>query len=739
MGSRERLMVEGQTIELSEHLARAHTARDPYMSFELSECKRKLANREADLKRKEKECSKYQSESIKWQQEHDLTKTEVVSIRERNEQLQLSLLGARSTVTTQNFKLKDYEESTKITEKLKKTEAALSRVNEKARSIEIEVEELRKPSVEADKAMRRLEVLLRLSKQSEDKLKTEAMALQLSMDKCEEEKEKNEKEIDDLRKRLVNSQNLSDTYDKDLTKMRSLLLEKDRIFANLSEDVNKLQADLQIKAESNFTLRGQLAESDEKNLRSEKFLALEAKHLKLLQKSNELTVTVEGHSDSLRLMDDTRINLKTQLDTANKLLATKTEEIESLKSKILAERLEMKILRKESGKLRTNNQGLRGSGQQDITNLSAYNEREMGALQKLLVTTMREKQLALDSIINEKKLRKIAEDDVRSQQVRISFLSEQLEQMSNLKSSWSERETILKTEIHALIKLNKNFRRQLLDQSNINENENDLNNISNDGITNVIGISGPESTDAIFKECRDRNMDPYKTLNLNSTLGEENSKLESLTDTAERVIERTMFDLICAFSSRLGSSSILTNICRDTSISNTTDRNRGKNSNPGVYGINQCENGFYELIYTDENDGKGNEDSLKYKYKYRYRRNIRNENNNDNDNINDNNDESIDGYELLNDLKLPFFLESCQKNGMKVMPISAMLDKLVFILNYFRVNTKEKDQKLCDSRMENAMLLSHIHNFKLQSDSSKILYTKERLSKQVKKIINASS
>ena len=756
MESKEIFFVEGQTVGLSEHLERVPAGRDPFLLFELNEIKRKLVNREADLKRKEKECAVYQAESTKWQREHDLAKTEVVSVRERNEQLQQSLVGARSTVTVQNTKLKDYEESTKIMEKLKKVEAAFSRVNEKAKSLETEAEELRKPSVAADTAIRRLEVFLRLSKQSEDKLKTEVMALQLSMDKCQEEKENIEKETDELRKRIGNSQSLSALYDKDLSKMKVKLIDKERIIADLTQDVNRIQSDLKIKAESNFILRGQLEESDEINLKNEKFSGLEAKHLLLLQKSNELTVTVEGHSDLLRKMDTTRINLKTQLDAANKILATQSGEIASLKNSMAADKFELKILRKETNKSRAHSKDSisSGNGQNDGVSPSTNeneNENEMGLLKELLVTMMREKQQTADLLANEKKLRKIAEDNVRAHQVRISFLLEQLDQLSKFQSIWSEQKIILKTEIQALSKINKNFRKLLIDEPSPKTHVTDSNQIIISENPDFIGISGLESLEELSGVSKETKLD-QNSLSENGNLGEDsvlmNEKTvlesESESDSTARVIERAMFDMICYLSSRSGpsscsgSGSFVNSSGGAISSSTIGKKNGSKNSNTnlgGLFGINQCENGFYELIYTDicdeKNRDNGNDKNDKNNKNKRKLKDDNGEKDNENGNNDNNKNKNIDGYELLKELDLPSFLESCQKNNSNNVPITSFLDKIVTILNYYKTYTKEINCKLCASRMENAILLSRFQVYKSHSDSSKMKYTKERIYKQV--------
>ena len=687
MRSQADLSIDGQSFAMPP--LRTPTLPEPSTTCELNECMRKLEKRESDFKRKERESAGHQAESLKWRKEHKIVSSELASVRERNEQLQESLLGARTTIAAQTSALREIEDSAQSAERLKKLESSLNIASSKAKSLEMEMEALKRgPSVTGDSEVRRLEVLLRLSKQAEDKLNSEVATLQYSNDRLKLENDQYEREIGDMRSRMTNSKNLVALHDEELERTLSMVTDRNTTIARLQDEAEKLQTALLIRTETNFVLRGQLDELNDTAVavgtqEGEKLLGLEADHYRLQRRSIELAKTVADHASLLRSMDAGRVQLKSQLDTANASIAGLTVETNHMQATTAADKAELKSLRKEINRVRNDNQEIRS--QLDLRNVPLNREKELMGLHHTAAVAMREKQHGVEAAATEKKLKRIAEDSARSLHLRVCFLLEQLEQAAGLRTMWVEQKGILKAEVQALHKSNKLFRRQLLTLKNrdISDDANDGRDVGENLDLRSAHLMRVDS--AFMTECQDPGSDrrdPYgDSDNLNSDQNSMNSdqKLELLQTVSESLIEKAMFDTICAFSS--------------ASVASTARRKRGLKP-VGVYEIRQNESNLYELVYTDS---KGN---------------------------------NVEGDELLNALQMPMFFKLFQsrKDG-KTVPFLA--DKLAQVLNFHRATTHEMYQQLCSGRMELAMLLSRIQNFKEQLSTAKMMYTRERVSKQV--------
>jgi hypothetical protein len=106
------------------------------------------------------------------------------------------------------------------------------------------------------------------------------------------------------------------------------------------------------------------------------------------------------------------------------------------------------------------------------------------------------------------------------------------------------------------------------------------------------------------------------------------------------------------------------------------------------------------------------------------------------------NDKNIDGDELLNTLQISQFLKLCHsqmqiqsqsyshsRKETSLLPIFA--EKIALILSFHRHTVQEMHQQLSAARMENTALISRTSNFKARVHTAKVMYTKERVLKQV--------
>lgn len=236
---------------------------EPSVTYELNEYKRKLEKRDSDFKRKERELAACQNELTKLKKDNQLQSTELISLADRNQQLQKSLTSTRETIGDLQNTLKDIADSTQSNEQLKKLESTLSKANRQIQSLSEEIVSLKNhptTSVDAEERLALLQTLLNASKLSEDTLKTDITTLQLTFEKLQVKNKKFENETDELRKRMSNVQNLSSKHNAELEKKQQLINDGDNIRNHLKSEIDRLKSSLLVRNETNMSLRSQLEE-----------------------------------------------------------------------------------------------------------------------------------------------------------------------------------------------------------------------------------------------------------------------------------------------------------------------------------------------------------------------------------------------------------------------------------------------------------------------------------------------
>lgn len=669
-------------------------------SNELLDVKRKLEKRTTDFLWKERESAGFLTELKKCQKDFKTTSTDLQATKEHNEQLRQSLASARATIASQNAELKEVEDSLHLSEKLKKTEASLSVATRKTRSLEAEIKSLRdKPPPPTEEEVRRLTALLKRSALSEDILKTDVTTLQLKTETAQLKNKQFEFEIEDLRKRMENSRNLKVIHAEELDGKQVLIIEKSKMISSLKDENEQIKSSLLVRTESNTILQRKLDDMTIKYLtleRDEKrnYTRLEVEYNQLRESTNEMASTYHELEAKQKILEEERIELKTSLDAATINLATNSHNANESTENGAADKSEIKTLRNEVLRLKNESQDLKLQLHQ-AKDAPLMKERELLYLHQTAATAVRERQHGAEAIATEKKLRRTAEESSRALHLRVTYLLEQLQQVADLKTTWVEQKSVLKAEVQALHRANKLLRRQNLSPQSRSECRSECRSDGRSAPTSACDLAAfacnPTSSTAQFSalKCLESTMDYEPDLKDYSGDTFEVEPPLTIQNKAERSIEKAMFDIVCAFSS--GSSS------------STSRRKKPTNAEIGAYEVRQSDNGLCDIVYNDKN---------------------------------------IDGDELLNTLQISQFLKLCHnqmqiqsqsysnsRKDTSLLPIFA--EKIALILSFHRHTVQEMHQQLSAARMENTALVSRTSNFKSRVHTAKVMYTKERVLKQV--------
>ena len=675
-------------------------------SNEMLDVKRKLEKRTTDFLWKERESAGFQAELKKCQKDFKAASTDLQATKEHNEQLRQTLVSARATIASQNAELKEVEDSLHLTEKLKKTEASLSVATRKSRSLEAEIKSLRdKPPPPTEEEVRRLTALLKRSALSEDILKTDVTTLQLKTETAQLKNKQFEFEIEDLRKRMENSKNLKVIHAEELDGKQVLIIEKSKIISSLKDENEQLQSSLLIRNESNTILQRKLDDMTIKYLtleRDEKrnYTRLEVEHNQLRESTSEMASALQKYEAKEQILEEERILLKSALDAATVDLATNTVNAFESTETGAADKSEIRTLRNDVLRLKNECQDLKLQLYQ-MKDAPLMKERELLYLHQTAATAVRERQHGVEAIASEKKQRRVAEESSRALHLRVSYLLEQLQQVADLKTAWMEQKSVLKAEVQALHRANKLLRKQNLSPQSRSECKSEcrsdcrsapLSACDPSEMRNFGGNQTSGTAQFSALKCLESTLE-YSDPDLKDYNGDtfELETPSSVQNKAERTIEKAMFDIVCAFSS--GSSS------------STSRRKKTQNAELGAYEVRQSDSGVCDVIF---------------------------------------NEKSVDGDELLNTLQISQFLKLCHsqiqsqsqsqsyshsRKETSILPIFA--EKLALILNFHRHSAQEMHHQLCASRMENTALISRSSNFKAKVQTAKVMYTKERVLKQV--------
>ena len=290
---------------------------DPNILYEINELQRKLDRREMELKRKDKDVIMLQKEIARYQKDMKGATSEVQSIRERNEQLQQSLMNSR--LLSQDAR--DDAESRMTNARIRELEHGVSAALHKYNVIqgELEVNKLEKRSIENENVnyLSRIELLERDFESNKKESYTQGLKLKTYemryKDKLNEFEELRKQTLIE-RKENLNSNNSNKALQKNFD-------DKNEQIILLERELRSLKDTLGVRNESNAILREEMEDIHTKKHVINKtdmkhFQKIEIENSTLSTRLRSMTKSVDLHMELLRRAETDNNKLKKQLDEA---------------------------------------------------------------------------------------------------------------------------------------------------------------------------------------------------------------------------------------------------------------------------------------------------------------------------------------------------------------------------------------------------------------------------------------
>lgn len=691
------------------------TVPEPSITYEYAELKRKLERREVDLKRREKEITSYQKEISRIHKEVKLANAEMQSLRDRNEMLQQSLINSR--LASQNNR--DDADAKLASNRIRDLEAALQTSHHKHNLCEEELTSTKKTVAALQFQVEALHSQADASKNSEMKALQELEDYKVKFKQREEFVAKREAFIAENEKLVAQTENRIIALNSELEKKDGYILKCEGQIRDLKDDVKKLKSTLEVRSETNAVLRTQLEEINGSRFtltreQMDKFQGLEQENRQLTTRIKDLVKSVELHMDLLQRAEEessaakqSALDLKTlHENTKNEMFVLERKNVDN--TQLLRE------LKREVVKLRKENKSLlqemKEHRNQPVVTAELVSAKQ--GLQALKETSQKE----MDARQEEKRKRINAEEAAKALRGRISFLLEQLEVASKISVAWREQKGVLKAEIATLHATNLELRQRLasLQQSFVGRHIRDVadpagaNAFLTPSYLPAHGMAVSSPSPAANKKTLPL-LPPHTTQPELSATEEiisgrngvewnalggafKDPAANTLPTTPSSLIERALFDAVCAFTS--GTRAL-----------------RGKNS----FGKKKrpLKNTFKVQI-----DHDGNYDIV-----------LRKENGDNETSSSSSSSSDAEALELLNSMQISAFLRFCQtRPDSKLM--SLFSEKIASILNYIRHSMADLVDQLGESRIETAKGFSKEAISVERFDKLRARYCKERLSKQ---------
>lgn len=620
------------------------TVPEPSVTFERDELQYKLERRDMELKRKDKELEGLSKEVSRLQKEVKVANAEMTGLRDRNEQLQQSLMNSR--LANQNAR---DDADTRLSEsRIRELELALSTSIHKTSKLENELES---------------------AKQIVDNVDARVLALNNQIDAIGKKEKEAMENLYKMSMQLRTAQQLFAERDKDATELRNEKYANEHQIKSLNEAVESRQKEvddlvregadlkkkitdmtnlLNVRAETNAILRQQMDELNGKKFvitkeEMDRFKKIEKENGSMQLRIKELVKSVDLHMDLLHRAEGEAENAVADAKKMATSEAVAKKDLDDLRRTALGSVDKLKAATKELVKLRRDNKDLilQVEGLQKNPNAG---KPEFESLKESLAILGKSKADAAEQQQIEAKKRKSAEESTKAMRNRISFLLEQLEQASALSIAWQEQKSILKAEIAGLHSTNKDLRRRLSSVQGYYTERQVATIAENDDLGEYGNGQGRLTPGDILSGKAGAPI---------SALGPafENPAAATLPTSVESYVERALFDTICAFSS--GSKTAIYKA-----------KKRGQTGPMGMFKVRQSEDGVL-VIEANADDP----------------------------------DLEVEAKELLTGLQINAFLRFCQTRP--ASKVSALfVDKIANILNQSRNRVIEVVEQLGDTRME---------------------------------------
>ena len=437
----------------------SHTHSHTHSTVDINELKRRVERRDNENKRKDREISLLQKEIL------TLTK-DIHGLRERNDLLQHSLTNARLLTATSRE-----EAETRITNniivdlenKLARCEKSNTEVmgDNEVHKITIAGLQNQLQSAVGDVTAKEDEVVSLKEELYTANLKLKT--LQIRLNEKDVEMEETVKELEDT-KRTARS------LKGEIEHKKTLLNTNERNIAELTSELKRAQASLLVKNETNSLLRNQVTDMGDKTLNVThdevaKFKKIEMDNRSLENRNKELLKSVELHMDLLHRAEAENKALLLARDQAVDDNKTLKETISLNSQNQTTSATTFASLKKEVVKLRKENRNFSEkidaflAKERDGNSMA---ETDPNRLRVGLTNVTRNHQEATEGKSEERKRRKVAEEAAKALRNRISFLLEQMDQASKLSATWKEQKSLLKAEISSLHQTNYELRERLL-------------------------------------------------------------------------------------------------------------------------------------------------------------------------------------------------------------------------------------------------------------------------------------
>lgn len=381
------ISVDGNALSTSQRTATVIT--DPNILYEINELQRKLDRREMELKRKDKDVIMLQKEIARYQKDMKGATSEVQSIRERNEQLQQSLMNSRLLSQDARDDAEARIKNARIKELEHGISAALHKYNVIQGELDANAMEKRALENENTSLLARIELL----ESDLEANKKESYTQGLKLKTYEMRYKDRSEEFEELKKHTLEERKEFKNSDLTITKLKKTLEEKNEQISMLEREVKSLKDTLGVRNESNAILREEMEDIhtkkhvlDKKDMK--RFQQIEIENTTLTNRLKSMTKSVDLHMELLRRAENDNVKLKKALEEASNVNAKLNRDYEKFTKEkgidavtLANMRKDVMVLRKENKeyaerlKCALENQSTNQNAEQEVLNIKQGMEK----------------------------------------------------------------------------------------------------------------------------------------------------------------------------------------------------------------------------------------------------------------------------------------------------------------------------------------------------------------------------
>jgi len=420
------------------------TVPEPNITFERDELIRKLEKSEQKNRLLLKEKEEHAKDMSRMQKEMRLSIAEMQNLRDRNEQLQQSLMNSR--LLSQNAR---EEADTRLSEaRIRELEVALGASIHKCNKLESDVEaskmlvtSLQSKTQEQREEIDAIKDFEINAKETIAAAAAKAKAAQSLCSEYEREVEKARTEVLAAKQGVLNLQDKLNNKQREVDDALKQIEEQ-------KEDIAKLRTSLVTRSETNSLLRAQMEEISGAQFsvtkeEMDKFKKLERDNASLMLRNKDLAKSVELHMSLLQRAESENDEHGKVMDKKEQEFRALKHEHEMLKKEKMYEEEKVKVAKKEIRRLLR--EAKEGKEQVDeLTKNPFGKDEEVTRHLQALAKTTRERDEECAAKLSALKKAKIFEDTSKALRSRINFLLLQLAQASRMAVVWQEQKALLK-------------------------------------------------------------------------------------------------------------------------------------------------------------------------------------------------------------------------------------------------------------------------------------------------------